>query len=295
MSQVVFIIGICPRSGTNFLYNLLAMHQDCQVSSRGGQDNLLYAADYLEEYCNKVSSYWKAHWGQSKQDLLMHLGNGLQKYLVPASTTKIIITKTPHTYNLDSFFDIFPDSKLIVVIRDGPDAIESGVRSFNWTYEDSYRMWNASAQRIIDFKHRNSQNKNFLLVRFEDLVRKGQTTMKQVFAFCDLDVQRYDFDVIDNAPVVGSSSLKASMKFSAVHWKPVPKEKGFSPIGRASSWSTLKHYRYNFVCGKNAQALGYQLLYPNTGFPYRLYNAYKTFSYFIFRVVRRVKIALRFE
>jgi len=92
----IFVLGIMPRSGTNFFYNLLCLHAHCEgVCIREmPEDSLLYNADILARYINNVSSFWCRHGLRGKDDpvrqqtnlelkdkLFESLGHGLLDYL----------------------------------------------------------------------------------------------------------------------------------------------------------------------------------------------------------------------
>lgn len=295
MKNCLFIIGICPRSGTNFLYNLLIRHPDCAPSIRGGQDNLLYKIHLLREYSKGTESYWKDHWGQSEPALKQSLSKGILDYLVPdeeEGKAKVHVTKTPHTFNLKTFFEFFPDCKLIITLRNGQDAIESGMRSFPWNYDDSCKMYKESADRILEFVKDNPDHPQLHVVKYETLVKEGSDALEQVLKFSDLDPERYDFKHLTDMPVYGSSNVKKKSGAEKVHWEPVKKDENFNPVGRSKDWSKWKHYRFNYWVGNRAKDLGYGLLHESKGPVYGLYNLGQDVYYFVFRVLRKIKIAL---
>ena len=288
-SQPVVILGICPRSGTNFLYNILQQHPDCVASPREGQDSLLYGIHHIQSYIGHTQKYWKPHWGQSESDLRESIGNGIQQYLTPKEETVAghFVTKTPHTYNIEHFFDFFPSTKLIVILRSGPDAIESGVRSFKWNLDDSFRMYADSALRILKFAKKNRDNPNFHMVKYEDLLVKESGALKELLIFCGLDLKKFDFDLIDDMPVYGSSTTQEDSDSGDVHWSPVAKSIDFKPSERSAGWSRLKHWRFNYISGKYALKLGYGLQYQEKTSAFYLFNYWKDIEYFLFRVIRK--------
>ena len=70
---------------------------------------------------------------------------------LPSGYCKKLITSTPSVENIHNFFKLFPNVPLLILVRDGRAVVESGVRSFNWNYEQAIREWNRSAQTIIRF------------------------------------------------------------------------------------------------------------------------------------------------
>ncbi|MEM9542852.1 MAG: sulfotransferase, partial [Cyanobacteria bacterium P01_E01_bin.42] len=176
----IFILGTMPRSGTNFLYNLICLHLDC----RGcfiGEDFLVSRSDLLIKYVDSLYQQWPPRWKVretigSPNLLCQYIGYSLIEFLnLPASDLsgsppKRLVTKTPRIRNIEHFFTLFPHAYLLIIIRDGRSVIESGVKSFNWLYEDSIREWADTAQTVLDFQH-DMQNTNhkFLIVRYEDI------------------------------------------------------------------------------------------------------------------------------
>ena len=68
-------------------------------------------------------------------------------------------------------FQLFPQARLLILVRDGRSVVESTVKSFGTSYELSMQRWAEAARIILEFQ-KNNQNKsgNFLIVRYEDLL-----------------------------------------------------------------------------------------------------------------------------
>ncbi len=171
-SNPIFIAGILPRSGTNFLYQLLALHPDCQVGQVIWEDFLLAHTDLLVRYAETVQKHWNRTWAvqervsQPVSALCRCLENGLISFLQlqfyneaqtrvsgssVVSSPKRLVTKTPSIKNLQHFSTFFSNAHLIIVVRDGRALVESGVRSFDWDYEQATRAWADAARTIIQF------------------------------------------------------------------------------------------------------------------------------------------------
>lgn len=50
----IFILGILMRTGTNFLYDLVRLHLDCDVPTPVPEDYLVHCADLLAEYVGSL-------------------------------------------------------------------------------------------------------------------------------------------------------------------------------------------------------------------------------------------------
>ncbi len=165
----IFILGIMHRSGTNLLQDLLCLHPDCEPGGIIWEDGLIARAGPLIEYVNYLYKFWDSRWHIQEilgpSDLLYNcLGDGLlaflhmqfavrnnDKDLSSTSSSRRLVTKTPSVKNLQYFFKIFPKAHLLIIVRDGRAVVESGVKSFDWTYEQAMHKWAGAAETILNF------------------------------------------------------------------------------------------------------------------------------------------------
>ena len=149
--KICFILGISQRSGTNFLYRILNLHPHCAGPGPIWEDCFLLHADALSAFADGMYDQWDSSWGVEDKlggspILLQCLGealeNVLRKQLYPrdkritesqginkSEEIKVLLTKTPSAVGIDRFWDLFPDAKLILLVRDGRAVVESMVAS----------------------------------------------------------------------------------------------------------------------------------------------------------------------
>jgi hypothetical protein len=258
----IFILGIMQRSGTNFLYELLRLHRDCDISVTLWEDHLVRYTNLLMKYANSVYNHWNPTWGVDERlkDLLCQcIGNGLLSFLSAHNKGKRLLTKTPSVRNIKYFFKLFPGAYLIILVRDGRAIVESGVKSFGWDYEAATRRWVEAAHTIIQFDERNKPNPDskYLIIRYEDLWKNLDKELHKIFGFLGLDVDTYDFNVARDLPIRGSSQLRLEGNES-VHWNPMKKTQNFNPLVRWHYWNRALHERFNWIAGKYLKQLGYE-------------------------------------
>lgn len=274
----IFILGIVQRSGTNYLNNLLLQHPDVRSPGIVWEDFYLAPAQHLNAYASSLQPSWNKNWTAQLQaalgpdPVLSHLGEGLirlmesqYRYCIaagkqaqPSGEPVSLVTATPNTRNLDQFFRLFPDAAPLLIVRDGRAVVESGVRSFDWDYEDAMRMWVSSGQRILDFCGRPEHAGRYLLTCYETLFLEPKGEMRRILDFLKLDSGRFDFDVCDTLGVMGSSDLK-QRGAPSLHWKYVAKPKEFNPLARASHWPESMRQRFLYIAGATMTGLGYEL------------------------------------
>lgn len=259
--QPIFILGILPRCGTNYLLELLCVHPDCTSSARVREDYLLYHVDLLFRYVKAVHDHWSPEWGVDdalRDRLPAHLGSGLISFLSEQTGTGRVVTKTPRVDNLELFFKLFPNAHLLILVRDGRSVLESGIETFGWNRESAMHRWAEAAQTILRFDraHKNSAFP-YLIVRYEDLWQNLEGELRRILDFLGLDRSVYDDQGAAHLPVKGSSTIRKHTH-EAIHWRPVEKTADFDPLSRWRHWSRAQHERFNWVAGRYLNALGYE-------------------------------------
>lgn len=271
-ARPVFVLGIMRRSGTNFLRDLLVLHPQCepasvQVTGRPlpvPEDFFLHESDSLLTFSAHLTARWRRHWnrwgvhsdeGELQSLLLRHLGDGFLQLLAENQVVDRIITKTPSLENLPRFFDIFPDSPLLLLVRDGRAVVESGIRTFGWDFQSASYRWAQAASSLIEFD-RAATGRPYLIVRYEDLLNDLETEIGRVLQFLDLDVESYDFAKAKSLPVRGSSDLASSPH--GVHWRPIERTTDFEPTDRWKLWRQDRRERFSWIAGAQLRHFGYE-------------------------------------
>lgn len=260
LTQPIFIFGIMQRSGTNYLWDMLRLHPDVAIRMPIVEDHLLQRSHHLVNYVEHVSRGWRDERlpAFEPEFLARSLGDGVISYLQSPFPDRPVVTKTPSVENLANFRRLFPDAKAVIIVRDGRSLVESGVKSFDWTYESSMQRWAAAARNILDFDAANKAAGQHLIVRYEDVLADMPGQLTAIMTFLGLDPARFDFERAANLPVRGSSTLRTEAGSGEVHWVPQAKPKDFDPTRRFEHWDSFKHARFNEVAGTYQRALGYE-------------------------------------
>jgi protein-tyrosine sulfotransferase len=258
----IFILGIMPRSGTNYLWDLLCLHPDCaRARSPINEDFLLECSDHLVAYTREVRERWDPMWGVFSDDLgprfRERLGDGLISYLWEDRERRLV-TKTPSVRHIDRFFTFFPHARLIVLVRDGRSVAQSCMSTFGWDFDRAARNWATAAEELARFEsdHRYPTAR-YLRVRYEDLVDDLKGSISRIFGFLELEEGTFDPEAADALPVRGSSSYFGPGRV-AVNWDPVERGPDFDPRARWRSWTPQMHERFEWIAGRQMRSLGYQ-------------------------------------
>lgn len=262
--KTCFILGIGQRSGTNFLYEAIKCHAQCCFNDKIPEDYLVSGAHYLINFGNTLSIKWK-RWEIEKNvvstdEILQAIGettlSKLQgKDFLPSPQKSVFLLKTPSVENLQHFNTIFPNSKLIILVRDGRNMVESGIRSFGWDFEEATLSWAKSATSISEYISLAKSNSH-LLIRYEDLYTDPIPTIKRVCDYLGLDFTEYDIEKFRGLGVYGSSDLAFSK--AEIDWKPRDRTAKFTPNSRHKSWSLWKKSRFHWLAGAQLEQFGYK-------------------------------------
>jgi hypothetical protein len=259
-AQPIFIVSPAPRSGTNYFLDLLCLHPACAPYP-------VYE-DFFLAYSHLLALYARAT-GQmalrpksalpQRYDHLLQasLGDGLARMIQAQVPGKRAVLKTPSLGGLDNFHLLFPDAKLLIILRDGRDQVESFLNSFparNPRFHQLVRGWAGSVTGLRRHLARMDRLAYpYLLVRYEDLFIRNQTELRRVFAFCGLDPEAYDYARAAQLPIRGSSEhLRQGSE-----WKPVPRTPEFQPIGRWKSWPRSRRAFFSRTAGRHLKRWGY--------------------------------------
>jgi hypothetical protein len=111
--------------------------------------------------------------------------------------------------NVESFFEVYPDGRIISIIRDPKNWFPSAARHGSKKYRDlasALSQWNENALAMINNK--DSHNHNVIIIHFEDLIRNTEAVMRCVAEFLGLK-----FDDILLIPSFNKLPIKANTSF----------------------------------------------------------------------------------
>lgn len=107
-----------------------------------------------------------------------------------------LLEKSPiHLWFFENIFAVYPQSKLIAIVRDGKDFVASFLKRA--PDRSIYRLceeWSSSVKVVLRLSH--AYPDNIHVVRYESLVTNFEPVMTSIFQFLDLPVDPYDFSLI---------------------------------------------------------------------------------------------------
>ncbi len=258
----ILIFGLTPRTGTNYLWDLLSAHPGCAPGREPiREDFFLEHSDLLADFVRTVRGRWDPVWGEVSEETLAELSAGIGKGLLDFLTvdgSRRLVTKNPSVVGVEQAFTFFPAAQVIILARDGRAVVESCGRTFGWDFDLAARRWAAAADTALRFLDgRAADDPAVRLVRYEDLFADPRRQMAQLLTFLNLDVADYELSAAERLPIRGSSVFLGGR--ARVHWDPVERTPDFDPLRRWAHWSTAQHRRFAWLAGREQLAFGYGL------------------------------------
>ena len=129
-----------------------------------------------------------------------------QKKYVTAFTPRLAMIED----NMESFFEVYPDGRLLSVVRDPKNWYPSAVRHRSNVYGDirkSIDLWKTSTEAAL--RNKEKYGERVCIVRFEDLVSKTEDVM-----FYMADFLKINFDDILLVPTFNKCPIRANTSFN---------------------------------------------------------------------------------
>jgi len=260
----IIVLGVMPRSGTNFVRDILALHPDVCADPGGLHEfPLLHAArhaamfrrDYLQYFPSSADAV-------GRWDLLAMLAGAWLGELQNEAGERHIVLKSPHVQNLTLAPHVFADARLILCLRDGRDVVDSWLSTFDRarlgrkSFDQLATEWSLGAQAILDCEPGGpGHHPNMMVVRYEELQAGDAALVTRMLGHAGLAPERYDFAAFEALPVRGSSRSTAAEERK---WAPQEKGQDFRPVGRWTSWPERQQARFDRIAGRVLERAGYE-------------------------------------
>lgn len=287
-SNFIFLFGMSVRSGTNFSGKIFSKHPDVEVIPQNQTTREFPLLNVIDKFKTGFETFAKMYTDNNGNkdhytwsNYGSYFGNSILKYiedhLIEDKSKKKYFIKDPYVINLTHFRTVFPKSKLILLVRDGRDIVESSEKAylikktsqsklnrlkryiFHYTgreFRRNVKAWKQNAKIIHDYLQ-TAEGESALLIRYEDLHSEIESVYRELFAHCDLS---FDNVLYKDVEVMGSSfSDQISDKGkNKVDWNPIKKTDAFKPVGRWHDWPKWKVRYFNKVAGDYLAIFGYQ-------------------------------------
>lgn len=256
--KIVFVCG-CPRSATSAFSWALAEHRELMTSA---ESNFLFYllrdinGDIYNSYdtAKKISDGWFNKHDISKDKYLQYLGGGLIDMFNEICDTKTFIEQSPENILIvDKLLKVFPEAKIINMIRDGREVVSSMLKSgFNSPWSSNFKLacetWNHYAKKGFDFSQQYPNN--VLNVYQKDLVYDTENVVKKVFDFLELDFEENTVIYLKTKRVNSSYGNDANNNFRTA------KDTALLKKPQWEKWSEKEKKLFDKIAGETMQVVG---------------------------------------
>ena len=288
--RFTFLHGVRIRSGTNYLGQVMSCNPHVQlVPPKKTTDEFPLMRD-LDSWEKAFANFTAKYKGPKDlfqfRKFLPYLGAAWQSYLIDMFSLQPghVFIKDPSVKHIDQFFELFPDAKLLLLVRDGRDNVASTVKAglavrASTTAVDQARMrlnhilrrdfaaaardWAAGVTRIVKFDEQFKSTplaSRYMIVRYEDIFRNPRPMAERMFSFMEVPFDDRILEAVENAEVVGSSFYGSSGQEDArkPNWTATPKTEAFQPTGRWKKWSAAEKSLFKRIAGPQLVRMGYE-------------------------------------
>lgn len=270
-NEIVFLISPTPRSGTNFVRNMLVGSGLCTGSTDkllGAEDWFLAASGGLIEFRNKIADRWtmlnlldEKECADFADRMLKRIGEALADEIVSGAATRPVLSKTPSSENISNLDRLFPASRLILLVRDGRDTCYSAIKSgFYSSPREIFSLWAYRVDEMIeyagmpDFDRTDSRH---LWIRYESAVEKPLLQLSRAEKYLGIRVDDAKRAVVRHLDIVGSSDF-SSPDDGSFNYTVVSRSEDFNPIGRWRRWGKELRSEFKEIAGRQLISLGYE-------------------------------------
>jgi len=222
----IFYQSSLPRSGSTLLQNIIGQNPDFYVSPTSGLLELIFAA--RGNYTN--SPEFKAQDQEKmKNAYISFCREGMNGYYTSLAPEKLYAVDKSRGWGIHYEFlsSIFPNPKIICIVRDLRDIITSMEKKFRQnehlhdpivehnsmrgtsTYKRTEAWLNSppiglALERLSEIIRRGI-DKNICFIKFEDLCKNPDTEMKKIYSYLDVPYYQHDFNNIEQITVEDDS------------------------------------------------------------------------------------------
>lgn len=260
----LFVNGVLPRSGTNYIANALALHPAVAAFPRRMDEFPLLD---IAPGARALWHEWLAHYRENagivaRHELFAWLAAGWLADLQADAPGQHLLFKSPHVRQLALFRAALPEDRLILCLRDGRDVVASTLASFEKrrpltgrSFRQLVTEWRLATEAVLACSPGGPHaHPHTVVVRFEAMVADQAAELRRILPAMGLDPAAYPFDRLAKLPVFGSSIAKPAGTW---RWQRVERDASFNPIGRYANWPDHRKRAFDRLAGDTLKRAGY--------------------------------------
>lgn len=266
--QICFILGMMPRSGTNWLHDIILQSEHVGDIGPIWEDNVLTQLDGVHSAADQLVHTWNEKWkaGEARLDsvelsrqLKYELEGGVERFLqhqfrwksCKTGNPKWLLLKSPNSWQASEPIYLLEKNVCIIITRNPFDLIASGIRSFGWNVFGACIRYNAATKAICGLMEIPS---NVLRISYEQLLQDLDGCIELVYSKLGLAVPtQIDFSALH---LRGQSKSNTGQKVTWSKSELTTADKSKLPSSSAEL-SSFQRAVIHTLCSDSATQLGY--------------------------------------
>lgn len=290
--RICFILGMMPRTGTNWVHDLLKTSEfTCDIGPIW-EDNILNQTAGIKQLAKTIVTSWNPKWkaGSIKLDvskaqlkLEERIEQAIEAFIIDSirqesvqKTPAWVLLKAPNAWEAIPPSYLLRQNKCITLVRHPVALIQSGIKSFGWNLFGACLRYNTAASAVLQLR---ASSNNIHFVKFEELGEDLNKQVKRLFDFLDMPVPEVDYMSLG----VRGKSTKSSISWGRSSMTTADK---LDADQKASTHLSLRDKFIICVCQDSAIQLGYQ---PMQEMPSRIFQTIAKTLFQVFILLRKLK------
>lgn len=259
--RLLFLLGAMPRSGTNFLFEMLLRHPRFARPAIPFDEFAAMASPDSFDTPRQVIGRFHPPSGAAfaRLEWMAYSMAGFRTRLLSmAADETITVVKEPHVYHVELQPVMFPRDPCILVMRDARYVVDSFYRTFagrrlGRTFEDVCLETATAMAKTLAFL-KDAAPDQVYPVRYEEATADRAGFMSGLLTWLGEEVRAEDLSGLDDVPVLGSSTHSRGAD-GQVNWEPKSACADFNPATRPIDWTAAQQRIFERHCaGINRQA-----------------------------------------
>lgn len=290
--QICFILGMMPRTGTNWVHDLLKTSEfTCDVGPIW-EDNILNQTAGIKQLAKTIVSSWNSKWkaGSIKLDVAKaqrkieeRIEQAIEAFIIDSirqesvqKTPAWVLLKAPNAWEAIPPSYLLRQNKCITLVRHPVALIQSGMKSFGWSLFGACLRFNTAADAVLQLR---ASSNNIHFVKFEELGEDLNKQVERLFDFLDMPVPEVDHMSLG----VRGKSAKGSISWGRSSLTTADK---LDADQKTSTRLSLHDKFILCVCQDSAIQLGYP---PMQEAPSRIFQTAARTLFRVFILLRKLK------
>lgn len=185
MQRPIFILSTM-RSGSTLFRLILDAHPNIAISAETGFMGALAANKAIPNWRYGREWYGRLGWSEEElDDRLREFYSGMFERYAAAQGKSRWGDKTPfHFRHIEEMARVFPEAVFVAIVRHPGAVVHSLTRRFNYDVLEAANYWESANVEILRHGAKLGDDR-FALVRYEDVVRHSETTLRELMSWLD--------------------------------------------------------------------------------------------------------------